>query len=268
MTDSAMTKASPVREMPASESHVLRERRHKYALVIPVLNEGERIRRQLNRIAEVRPDVDVVIADGGSSDGSVTPDFLRAVDCRALLVKTGPGKLSAQLRMAYAWVLDQGYQGVITVDGNGKDGIEAIDVFAARLDEGFDYVQGSRYVAGGRAINTPIDRKLAGRLIHAPLLSLSGRRWLTDTTNGFRAYSARYLADPRVAPFRDVFERYALLFYLTVRAGQLGYRVVEIPVTRAYPQNEKTPTKIAGFRGRIDMMKELFAVALGRFNPG
>jgi hypothetical protein len=58
------------------------------------------------------------------------------------------------------------------------------------------------------------------------------------------------------------------LFYLTVRAGQLGYRVVEIPVTRGYPQNEKTPTKIAGFRGRIDMMKELFAVALGRFNPG
>ena len=122
-------------------------------------------------------------------------------------------------------------------------------------------------MAGGRAINTPIDRKIAGRLIHAPVLSLSGRRWLTDTTNGFRAYSARYLQDPRVAPFRNVFERYSLLFYLTVRAGQLGYRVTEIPVTRAYPQNEKTPTKISGFRGRVDMMKELFAAALGQLNP-
>ena len=202
-----------------------------------------------------------------STDGSLALDALRAAGCRALLVKTGPGRLSAQLRMAYAWALDQGYRGVITIDGNGKDGVEAIDTFVAALEAGYDYVQGSRYIAGGRAINTPLDRKIAGRLIHAPLLSLAGRRWYTDTTNGFRGYSARYLGDASVAPFRNVFERYGLLFYLTVRAGQLGYRTTEIPVTRAYPEGETTPTKIAGLSGRIDMLKELLAVALGRFNP-
>ncbi len=255
------------REVPASEITVLSEKRHDYALVIPVINEGERIRRQLARIAAINPAADIVIADGGSTDGSLALDVLRAAGCRALLVKTGPGRLSAQLRMAYAWALDQGYRGVITIDGNGKDGVEAIDTFVAALDAGYDYVQGSRYIAGGRAINTPLDRKIAGRLIHAPLLSLAGRRWYTDTTNGFRGYSARYLGDVRVAPFRNVFERYALLFYLTVRAGQLGYRTSEIPVTRAYPEGETTPTKIAGLSGRIDMLKELVAVALGRFNP-
>jgi glycosyltransferase involved in cell wall biosynthesis len=255
------------REVPASEATVLREKRHDHALVIPVINEGERIGRQLARIAAIGPAADVVIADGGSTDGSLALDVLRANGCRALLVKTGPGRLSAQLRMAYAWALDQGYRGIITVDGNGKDGVEAIDAFVAALEAGYDYVQGSRYVAGGVAINTPLDRKIAGRLIHAPLLSVAGRRWYTDTTNGFRGYSARYLSDPRVAPFRNVFERYALLFYLTVRAGQLGYRTTEIPVTRAYPESEKTPTKIAGVGGRLEMLKELLAVALGRFNP-
>jgi glycosyltransferase involved in cell wall biosynthesis len=255
------------REVPASEITVLREKRRDHALVIPVINEGERIKRQLARIAAVNPAADVVIADGGSTDGSLALDVLRAAGCRALLVKSGPGRLSAQLRMAYAWALDQGYRGIITVDGNGKDGVEAVDAFVAALDAGYDYVQGSRYIAGGKAINTPLDRKIAGRLIHAPLLSLAGRRWYTDTTNGFRGYSARYLSDPRVAPFRDVFQRYELLFYLTVRAGQLGYRTIEIPVTRTYPDNEKTPTKIAGFSGRIEMLKELLAVASGRFNP-
>jgi glycosyltransferase involved in cell wall biosynthesis len=255
------------REVPASDATVLQEKRHEYALVIPVINEGERIRRQLARIAAVSPAADIVIADGGSTDGSLALDVLRTSGCRALLVKTGPGRLSAQLRMAYAWALDQGYRGVITIDGNGKDGIEAIDAFVAALEAGYDYVQGSRYIPGGQAINTPLDRKLAGRLIHAPLLSLAGRRWYTDTTNGFRGYSARYLGDPRVAPFRNVFERYELLFYLTVRAGQLGYRTTEIAVTRAYPQGEAAPTKIAGFSGRIEMFKELLAVALGRFNP-
>ena len=255
------------REVPASEATVLREKRHDYALVIPVINEDERIRRQLARIAAINPAADVVIADGGSTDGSLALDVLRESGCRALLVKTGTGRLGAQLRMAYAWALDQGYAGVITVDGNGKDGVEAIDAFVAALEAGYDYVQGSRYIAGGKAINTPLDRKLAGRLIHAPLLSLAGRRWYTDTTNGFRGYSARYLSDLRVAPFRNVFERYALLFYLTVRAGQLGYRTLEVPVTRAYPVGEAAPTKIAGFSGRIDMLKELLAVACGRFNP-
>ena len=95
--------------------------------------------------------------------------------------------------MAYAWCLDEGYAGIVTIDGNGKDGVEAIDAFVAKLEAGFAYVQGSRYRPGGEAVNTPLERKIAGRLIHAPLLSLAGRRWYTDTTNGFRAYSAVYL---------------------------------------------------------------------------
>ena len=263
-----MSKVAAERELPKAEVHVLRERLHNYALVIPVINEGERIRRQLTRIFELNPSVDVIVADGGSTDGSLSLDFLRATGCRALLVKKGPGRLSAQLRMAYAWALDEGYRGIVTVDGNGKDDVAAIKGFVDKLDAGFDYIQGSRYISGGQAINTPVDRKIGGRLIHAPLLSLSGRRWYSDTTNGFRAYSAQYLLDPRVAPFRNVFEDYSLLFYLTVRAGQLGYRTTEIPVTRAYPKNEKTPTKISGWRGRMDILKQLFAVALGRFNPG
>ncbi|MEA1650308.1 hypothetical protein UAJ10_14960 [Nitrospirillum sp. BR 11164] len=104
-------------------------------------------------------------------------------------------------------------------------------------------------------------------MIHAPLLSIAGRHWFTDTTNGFRAYSKRYLSDPRVAPFRDVFSRYELLFYLTARAGQLGYRVCEIPVRRSYPVGEPTPTKINGFKGKLSIFKELFHAASGRFNP-
>jgi dolichol-phosphate mannosyltransferase len=262
-----MTDGRAARDIPDSDIDVLQPRRHKYALVIPVINEGERIQRQLTKIDELKPSADVVIADGGSTDGSLELDFLRATGCRALLVKKGPGRLSAQLRMAFAWVLDEGYEGVITMDGNGKDGVDAIEAFVARLNAGFDYVQGSRYLPGGRAINTPIDRKIAGRLIHAPLLSLSAGHWFTDTTNGFRAYSARYLLDPRVAPFRNVFDRYALLFYLTVRAGQLGYRSIEIPVRREYPKLGKTPTKISGPGARIQMMGELLGVVAGRFGP-
>ena len=260
-------KSQPQRELPAFDTHVFGPRRHEHALVIPVINEGERIRKQLQRIHAAAPAVDIIIADGGSTDGSLHEDFLASVGVRALLVKRGPGRVGAQLRMAYAWALDESYAGIVTMDGNGKDEVEAIDRFVEKLRAGFDYVQGSRYIRGGAAINTPLERTLAGRLIHAPVLSLAGRRWYTDTTNGFRAYSRRYLEDRRVAPFRDIFDRYQLLFYLTVRAGQLGYKIGDVPVTRAYPANEPPPSKIGGFKGKFEHLQELFAVALGKFNP-
>ena len=255
------------RELPAYDQHVLGAKRSDLALVVPVINEGDRIRAQLRRIGAARLEIDVVIADGGSTDGSLDCEFLNANGVRALLVKRGAGALSAQLRIAYAWCLDEGYEGVITIDGNGKDGIEAIPLFMSKLRDGFDYVQGSRYLAGGKATNTPLDRRLAGRLIHAPLLSLAAGRWYTDTTNGFRGYSRRYLEDPRVNPFRNVFDRYQLLFYLTARAGQLGFRSTEVPVSRCYAPSGGVPTKIRGLAGRLQHLAELIQVAVGRFKP-
>ena len=255
------------RDIPNHECHIFAPRHSRYVLVIPVINEGDRIQRQLKQIACLDPALDIAIADGGSTDGSLAPDFLETVGVRALLVKTGPGRLSAQLRMAYAWALDEGYGGIVTIDGNDKDAVEAIPRFLAALDEGYDYVQGSRYARGGRAVNTPLTRHIAGRLIHAPLLSLAARRWYTDTTNGFRAYSARYLADPRVQPFRAVFDRYNLLFYLTVRASQLGLRTTEIGVERRYPPAGPVTTKINGMRGYLYMFSELLSVMLGCCHP-
>lgn len=261
------TSFPPDWELPEFESSVLKSRQHAHALVIPVINEGERIRAQLERISAAGLPVDIVIADGGSSDGSLAPEVLEKTGVRALLVKKGAGRLSAQLRIAYAWALQEGYEGIVTIDGNGKDNVEAVADFVERLKASDDYVQGSRYKAGGRAENTPLERTIGNRLIHAPLMSLAGRRWFTDTTNGYRAYSRRYLLDPRVAPFRAVFVNYELLFYLTVRAGQLGYRVREIAVRRSYPRAGPVPTKITGHGAKFAVLEQAIKAALGRYNP-
>ena len=254
-------------DVPAHETALYAERRHRHALVIPVINEGARIRGQLERIKAAGLPVDVIIADGGSTDGSLDPDFVTQAGVRAVLTKTGPGKLSAQLRMAYAWCLRQGYAGIVTIDGNGKDGVEAVAEMVGKLEDGCDYVQGSRYLPGGAAENTPLERTVANRLIHAPLLSLAGRHWFTDTTNGFRAYSAAYLTHPDVRPFRAEFSVYNLLFYLTVRAGQLGLKVAHVPVVRRYPDDGKVPTKIGGFASKLALLKETVISATGGYTP-
>src|SRR5687768_9811358 len=222
-------------EVPPFTITAFSPRRSRYCVCVFVLNEGKKIIAQLDRMRPVASTTDIIIADGGSTDGALSDSVMRAAGVRALLVKTGPGRLSAQMRMALAYAMREGYEGVITIDGNNKDDPSAIPSFVRALDGGADHIQGSRFIPGGHAINTPPVRWLAVRLIHAPLISLSARKRYTDTTNGFRAYSRRFLLDERVAPFREVFSAYELHYYLAIRAARLGFRVMELPVTRAYP---------------------------------
>ncbi len=255
--------------VPAFAYYEYEQKRKEYVVLIPVINEGERILKELYRAYkhQIADHADIVICDGGSTDGSLEERKLRKLSVNTLLVKKDKGKQGAQLRMGIYWALRRGYRGVITIDGNHKDSIEDVPRFIRKLEEGYDLVQGSRFVRGGRAVNTPLVRNIAVRLIHAPVISLTAGQRFTDTTNAYRAYSARYLSDERVAPLRDIFMTYELLAYLSVRATQLGYRACEIPVTRAYPRRGKTPTKISFLKGNSELMKILFRNFLGAYNP-
>jgi len=269
MISPAHTSATPsTRQVPAFNTSLWLGRQHPWCVIIPVINEGPRIKKLLVRMKDLSLDAlaDIIIVDGGSQDGSLEHEALVAAGVRGLLVKTAPGKLSAQLRCAYGFALDEGYEGIVTIDGNDKDDPEAIPRFIDALGQGVDFVQGSRFVPGGIAQNTPKSRDFAIRFIHAPLLSLaSGFKW-TDTTQGFRAYSRTLLSDPRVAIFRDVFNTYELLAYLSYRAPKLGYRCVELPTTRRYPKGE-VPTKISSVKGNLSVLQVLIRACLGRYNP-
>jgi dolichol-phosphate mannosyltransferase len=254
-------------QVPAFTTKLWLGKQRRWCVVVPVINEGERIQSLLSRMAALHIDAlaDIVILDGGSTDGSLDIDRLQGAGVRGLLIKTGPGKLSAQLRCGYAFSMDQGYEGVVTIDGNDKDDPEAIPRFIDALKNGVDFVQASRFIAGGVAENTPKSRDFAIRFFHAPMLSLfSGFRW-TDTTQGFRAYSRNLLLDPDVAVFREVFKTYELLAYLSYRAPRLGYRCVELPTIRRYPKGE-VPTKITAVRGNLSLVAVLLKACGGLYN--
>lgn len=255
-------------EVPAYDRGFWLGREKPWCVVIPVINEGDRIRNLLSRMkdCDIHLYADIIIIDGGSTDDSLDLEFLRRRNVKGLLVKRGPGKLSAQLRCAYAFALDEGYAGIVTIDGNDKDDPEAIPRFIKELESGTDFVQASRFLEGGVAENTPMSRDLAIRLIHAPLLSVfSGFKW-TDTTQGFRAYSRNLLLDRKLSLFRDEFMTYELLAYLSYRAPRLGYKCKELATVRRYPVG-KVPTKINGIKGNLAVLGVLLRTCSGSYNP-
>lgn len=253
-------------QLPDFDIYEFRPKKTKYCACIPVLNEGEKIKKQLERMLPNSKLADILILDWGSTDGSLKKGFLKNYNVRTLLTKKSPGRQGTQLRMGFAYALRQGYEGIIQVDGNNKDGVEVIPEFIKALNEGYDYIQGSRFIKGGQAINTPFSRWFGVKLIASPILSSSAGYKYTDVTNGFRGYSRRYLLHPDAQIFRDIFIRYEFNLYLTVRAAQLGLKTKELPVKREYPKG-KTPTKITILRGNLDFLVTIFKVAFKFYHP-
>lgn len=253
-------------EVPAHSLTEFHSRRSKYCTLICVLNEGERIQKQLRKMLSINCP-DIILVDGQSNDGSLNLDWIAQAGVRTFMCnKSHERGLSAQMRIGLAYAMRQGYAGVVCIDGNNKDNPEAIPLFTQALENNFDHVQGSRFIPGGIAKNTPLLRWLAIRLLHAPLTSLaSNYRW-SDTTNGFRAYSRALLVDQRVQPFRSVFLHYELHTYLMVQAGRLGLNLKEVPVERRYPKHQ-VPTKISPIRGNLRMLRTLINACSLRYNP-
>lgn len=245
------------------------KRKTKYCLMIPIINENERIIKELKRAKEAGvPEIcDIVILDGGSTDGSIERIMEMNLGVNSILIKIGKGYQGAQYRMGFYYAISKGYEGFITIDGNDKDSIEDTERFIEKLDEGYDFVQGSRFIKGGTEKHTPLIRNLAVRLIHAPIISLAAKKRYTDTTNAFRAYSKRYIDNDKVNIFRDIFVRYELLAYLSIRATRIGLTAIEIPVSRIYPKREKAPTKISPLKGNMNLLLVLFKAAFGKYNP-
>ena len=253
--------------VPDYEVRTYYDTKNTTALLIPVLNEGARILEQLKTLDSHELNVDIIIADGGSDDCFRDNIEKLNIKIHSFLSKKGKGGLSAQLRMGFHYCLTRDYKSVITMDGNNKDDSSGVATIKHALDSGFDFVQGSRFKKGGQAINTPLSRLLAIRVIHSPLTSIGARFFYTDTTNGFRGHSARLLQHPQMEIFREIFDTYELLAYLPIRSHRIGLKVCEVPVVRRYPKGSPTPTKIRGVAALFSLLNILFTVVIGKFNP-
>jgi len=262
-----MTEILQAPGVPKHEMHEFHAKTAPYALIIGVYNEGEKFTRQLAALQPYRNLVDIIIADGASNDGATAADAVQRQARTLLIHKEDKRGLSMQYRGALYYALEQGYAGVIMMDGNGKDGVEALPQFIDALNDGADFVQGSRFMRGGEHRNTPLDRVIGIRYVFNPIMFLASGFHYSDAMNGFKACSCAFLSHPGLQLFRDVFVGYNLQYYLNYRAPKLGIRPREIPVSRCY-HDENTPhSKIIGIRARLGILKELAGVVMGCCNP-
>jgi len=203
-------------------------------------NEGEKIRRTLARHPSDRS-YDLLVHDDGSTDGALDDAGAGVIVLRN---PTNQG-IGAAMKRVFQYALDNGYDVLVIQAGNDKDDpLEIPSLLAPLQNDRADFVQGSRYLDGGRFGNMPAYRIFGTRVIHPLIFSIAARKRVTESTNGFRAFRTAILRDPRINWRQDWLDRYELEPYLMLKAIRLGYRHVEVAVTKVYPAHTLGYTKM------------------------
>ena len=219
-------------------------------MIFPLFNErhaiGALVRRVPPEIAET------IVVDDGSDDGG--PDLAREGGARVIAQDRRRG-VGAAIRTGIKAARANGHGAVVILAANGKDDPAEAQRLIEKLEAGYDYVQGSRYLkAGGASVNLPLGRNLMIRGYTFLFRLLSGFA-ATDVTNGFRAYRVSFLDDPRIRIDQPWLDRYELEYYLQWKAIKLGYRVVEVGVSKTYPKGGGNYSKIRRVRDWWSIVK-------------
>lgn len=197
-------------------------------MVLPTYNEAENLAWIIGRLRAAEPDVDVLVVDDGSPDGTgELADRLAAEDPQIQVMhRTAKGGLGAAYVAGFQQVLAQGYDVIGEMDADGSHQPEELHRLRTALDEA-DLVIGSRYVRGGSIVNWPLFRRLLSMFGNIYVRLLLGMR-LRDATAGYRLYRRTTLEKIDIASVTAT--GYVFQTDLAWRTVQAGLRVTEVPI--------------------------------------
>lgn len=203
--------------------------RARVLVVLPTFNERQSLPRVIDALFTFVPDIEVLVVDDGSPDGTGAWAEERAACEPRLHVLQRAGKLGlgSAYKAGFAWGIERGFDVLAGMDSDGSHCPVSLRSLLEALDDGADLAIGSRYMEGGETRNWPLRRQLLSRLSNVLARRLLRLR-AHDVTAGFRAWRAELLASIDVGSVGS--DGYAFLVETLWRAARAGARIVERPI--------------------------------------
>lgn len=200
----------------------------KALIVMPTYNERENITPIVEEILRSAPQVDILIVDDHSPDG--TGEIADALHERlpniAVLHRTGKLGLGTAYVAGFRYALEHGYDLVFEMDADFSHDPRYLPTFLAEAEQA-DLVIGSRYVPGGGTPNWSLLRRFisgGGNLFARMVLGLP----IKDATAGYRCYRREVLEALDLEGITS--QGYAFQVELAYQALNQGFRVREVPI--------------------------------------
>lgn len=198
-------------------------------VIVPTYDEARSLPVLLTELLAEVPEVDVLVVDDASPDGTGRIAEEIASGHERVHVLHGPGKqgLGAAYRAGFAWALARHYRVLVEMDADGSHRPRDLPRLLAAVEHA-DVVIGSRWIPGGQVVNWPWFRRWISRG------GTGYARWtlglpVRDTTAGFRAMRASAVA--QIGYERVASQGYCFQIDMTRRFVHAGLRVTEVPVT-------------------------------------
>jgi dolichol-phosphate mannosyltransferase len=211
-------------------------------VVIPTYNERENLGPILDRLHKALPDVDVLVVDDGSPDGTgeLADERAAANDHVHVMHRTEKAGLGAAYIAGFRWGLAREYNTIVEMDADGSHAPEDLPRLLDAVGDA-DLAIGSRYVPGGSVVNWPLNRQILSRGANVYSQVALGMR-VRDITAGFRAYRRPVLEKLALDEVNS--HGYCFQIDLTVRTADAGFEIVEVPIT--FTEREIGESKMSG----------------------
>ena len=262
---SAIVAGNPARVMGYGNKNGHSDSLKKIA-IIPVYNDNGSIVKVLTKFRDRIVDEICIVVDCASKDdlneiGRAAAKIGTPVHVIRNRERKGVGYA---IREGIEYALGKGYDVAVVMAGNDKDDPREIPrLLRPILEEGYDYVQGSRFLPGGKPVRNPLLRGLFSRL-YPYVWTLLTKVRCTDVTNGFRAYKLSLFLDDRINIWQSWLDGYQLEYYIHYKVLTSGCRNKEVPVSKTYPYRHKGGySKISPLRDWWQILGPLIYLKLG-----
>jgi dolichol-phosphate mannosyltransferase len=199
-------------------------------VIVPTYEEAGNITELLQRIRAAAPDVDVLVVDDNSPDGTAKlaqamNEELGQID---VLVRNEKAGLGTAYREGFAIGIERGYEILLQMDADLSHDPASIAPLVGALSDDVGLAIGSRYVPGGHIPHWPWYRRFLsryGNLYTRLALGLHAH----DLTSGFRAWKASTLDNIGYTTTNAT--GYLFQMELAYRVAQRGENIAEVPIT-------------------------------------
>jgi dolichol-phosphate mannosyltransferase len=226
-------------------------------VVIPTYNEAENIEILMKEIFAVVPDINILVVDDNSPDG--TSEIVKRIsesDTRVLLKKReGKLGLGTAYIAGFKESLSRGYDVIMQMDCDFSHQPRYLLDFLNAIKQA-DLVLATRYREGGGTENWTFLRKLTSRGGNFYARTMLGMRF-SDLTGGFKCWRKEALEAINIETVKS--EGYAFQIETTYRAFRKGFRISEVPIV--FPDRSKGKSKFS----RKIMFEAFFRVMKMRF---